>query len=110
MTAIIAPRWLDIERTRMIREADATRAPQANLNADRLAREADFRAPQERINRRQIEADELAEYWLARNSLRVMAALMLLVLAAVTAARAGDYVARKTAADLALYHQFRSMK
>ena len=90
------PQWLDYERDREIAKADA--------------READFRAPQEHINRRQIEADELAESWLAHNSLRVMAALMLLVLAAVTAARAGDYVARKTAADLALYHQFRSMK
>lgn len=110
MTAIITPRWLDIERARMIREADAIRAPQAGINDAQMRAEADFRAPQERINRRQIEADELAEYWLARNSLRVMAALMLLVLAAVTAARAGDYVARKTAADLAIYHQFRSMK
>lgn len=40
MTAIIAPRWLDIERTRMIREADAIRAPQANLNAAQMRAEA----------------------------------------------------------------------
>lgn len=40
MTAIITPRWLDIERTRMIREADAIRAPQANLNAAQMRAEA----------------------------------------------------------------------
>lgn len=40
MTSIIAPRWLDIERTRMIREADAIRAPQANLNAAQMRAEA----------------------------------------------------------------------
>ena len=40
MTAIIAPRWLDIERDRMIREADAIRAPQANLNAAQMRAEA----------------------------------------------------------------------
>lgn len=40
MTAIIAPRWLDIERARMIREADAIRAPQASLNDARMRAEA----------------------------------------------------------------------
>lgn len=44
MTAIIAPRWLDIERTRMIREADAIHAPQADLNADRMRAEAEMPA------------------------------------------------------------------
>lgn len=40
MTAIITHRWLDIERDRMIREADALHAPQADLNADRMRAEA----------------------------------------------------------------------
>lgn len=40
MTTIITPSWLDIERTRMIREADAIRAPQANLNAAQMRAEA----------------------------------------------------------------------
>lgn len=40
MTAIIAPRWLDIERDRMILEADAIRAPQAGLNAAQIRAEA----------------------------------------------------------------------
>ena len=71
---------------------------------------ADLRAPQRHINAQQIIADEYAESWLARNGLRVMAALMLLVFVAVTAARAGDYVARKTAADLRWYHQLEAMK
>lgn len=71
---------------------------------------ADLRAPQRHINAAQIEADERAESWLARNGLRVMAALMLLVFVAVTAARAGDYVARKTAADLRWYHQLEAMQ
>lgn len=67
---------------------------------------ADLRAPQRHINAAQIEADKLAESWLARNGLRVMAALMIAVFCVVTAARAAD----KLDADLALYHQFRSMK
>lgn len=33
MTSIITPRGLDIERYRMIREADAIHAPQAEINA-----------------------------------------------------------------------------
>ena len=60
----------------------------------------------EATNASQIEADERGESWLARNGLRVMAALMIAVFVAVTAARAAD----KLDADLTLYHQFRSMK
>ena len=67
---------------------------------------ADFRSPQERINAAQIEADEMAESWLARHGFKIAAALMVLVFAVVTAVRAAD----KLDADLAIYHQFRSMK
>lgn len=38
------PRWLDIERDRMIREADVIHAPQADLNADRMRAEAEMPA------------------------------------------------------------------
>ena len=64
------------------------------------------RSPQEHINAAQIRADELADSWLARHGLKIAAALMVLVFAAVTVARAAD----KLEADLDLYHQFRSMK
>lgn len=69
---------------------------------------ADLRAPQERINAQQIEADEYDAAW--RRALAFGAPLVgiaiLAVLLIVTAVRAGD----KLEADLALYHQFRSMK
>ena len=60
----------------------------------------------EATNAQQIIADEYAESWLARNGLRVMAGLMIVVFVAVTAARAGD----KLEADLRWFERLEAMK
>lgn len=105
MMDVITPRWIQIERDRLSKEADALHAPQADLNAAPMS---DLRAPQRRINANQIEADEYAAAW--RRVLAFGAPLvglaLLAVLLIVTAVRAED----KLGADLTLYHQFRSMK
>lgn len=71
---------------------------------------AKFRAPQERINAAQIEADEYAECWMMRHGLFIFSAAMVATFCVVVGLRFVDYVHDKTQADLRLYEKFQEGK